>query len=279
MTRGREANTVYVATDGVEPDCAKPDTTQADITAREALVRIIATDAAERSATETAQNADAATRSLQRLDPIRATIASTIDHRRWPAQLASVGLPADTVKRIEDSPAAGALFAALRRGEGMGHTMDHVAIGLYNDRPLPPDGDAAALLHHRVETWLATAPALVQAVHSPANALGLREDATLRGSDPLDSTLEAVDALIDSRVAQLVDEAITERPWWLPILPATVDDTVARDIAVLATHRDLIAQTPPQPSWPSDSRQGQQQQRVAELAHTRLSATIEGRTP
>jgi len=45
MTRGREANSVYVTTDGVEPDCAKPDTTQPDITAREALVRIIAADA------------------------------------------------------------------------------------------------------------------------------------------------------------------------------------------------------------------------------------------
>jgi hypothetical protein len=277
MTRGREANSVYVTTDGVEPDCAKPDTTQPDITAREALVRIIAADAAERSATETAQNADAAMRSLQRLGPIRSTIASTIDHRRWPARLTSVGLPTDTVNRIEGSTAAGALFAALRRGEGMGHAMDRVAIGLYNERPLPPDGDAAALLHHRVETWLATAPTLVQAVHSPANALGLREGAPLRGSDLLDSTLEAVDALIDSRVAQLVDEAISERPSWLPSLPAAVDGTVARDVAVLATHRDLIAGKPPQPTVPSDSRHDQQQQRIAELAHTRLSATFEGR--
>jgi hypothetical protein len=155
--------------------------------------------------------------------------------------------------------------------------MDRVAIGLYNERPLPPDGDAAALLHHRVETWLATAPTLVQAVHSPANALGLREGAPLRGSDLLDSTLEAVDALIDSRVAQLVDEAISERPSWLPSLPAAVDGTVARDVAVLATHRDLIAGKPPQPTVPSDSRHDQQQQRIAELAHTRLSATFEGR--
>ena len=85
------------------------------------LARILRTSGAELSATETIAHAAQRMRSLRRLAPIRGTIAAAIDRRRWPRLLHQAGLSPEADPGRRRSPAAGPLYAALRRAEHLGH--------------------------------------------------------------------------------------------------------------------------------------------------------------
>jgi hypothetical protein len=76
--------------------------------------------------------------------------------------LAQAGFSDTDIDAITASPAAGPLFAALRRGEGLGHAMHRVAAQprFQPSTQTEPVWDLAAILYSRVETWLASAPNL-----------------------------------------------------------------------------------------------------------------------
>jgi conjugative relaxase-like TrwC/TraI family protein len=240
MTRGRDANTVYVATDQPDPDCDHPDTTGADADPREILARILATSTAERSATETRQHADDEIGSLRRLAPIRASIAAAIDRRRWPRLLEAAGLTREQTERIHHSPAAGALYASLRHADHLGHRAEGVCVSLAQQAPLDDVDDLASVLHHRLGTWLTTAPALRDTTgQSAAAVLGITDHA---GHDEtaLDADLVAVDALIHQRVSVLTDRVLDEQPTWLPT--GTMPEPADRHrLSIAAAHEDLTA--------------------------------------
>jgi hypothetical protein len=232
---------------------------------------------AETSATETRAHREDAGRSLNRLAPIRDTIASIIDRRRWPVLLAQAGFTDANINTITASPAAGPLFAALRRGEGLGHPMHRVAAQLRDARHVEPIGDLAAVLHHRVETWLATAPDLSGKPPTPATALGLTETTHNREVNELNGTLTAVDALIDTRIQHLVDNLTRTRPAWLtPTTGISVNGDVAGHAAVVAAYQDVITGD----TAPRQDRRDHQRRRIAELAERRAhSMTNDRSTP
>jgi conjugative relaxase-like TrwC/TraI family protein len=270
MTRGRDANTVYVATDSPDPDCDHPDLATPDHTALDVLGRILGTSTAELSATETRRRAADAQRSLRRLAPIRATLAALIDKRRYPARLTAAGLPPATVQQLSESPAAGPLFAAMRRAEHLGHHAEHLV-----ERLLPDASDAtgdrfevqdlAAVLHHRLATWLASAPDLTGQPPQAAATLGLADNVA-GVADPLADSLDRVDALIHQRVAQLTDHA-TSNVSWLPA--GRVDEPADRHrIAIIAAHRDLTSGA--RTRAVQTDRQTQQRARTADIAATGL---------
>jgi conjugative relaxase-like TrwC/TraI family protein len=70
MTRGREANHAWVATDGIDPACPDPAVPVA-ATGPEVLRTVLANDGAERSATATLRQRQDTSTSLRRLLPIR----------------------------------------------------------------------------------------------------------------------------------------------------------------------------------------------------------------
>jgi hypothetical protein len=234
---------------------------------REVLTSILADSRAETSATETRAEAIDAGRSLNRLAPIRATIASLIDRRRWPTLLEEAGFSDSDVTTLSASPAAGPLFAALRHGQALGHAMHRVAARLYSREHEEPIGDPAAVLHHRVETWLATAPDLTGQSRTPAAVLGLTETIHNRGVDKLDETFATVDTLIDNRIQQLVNDLTHTRRAWLTQtatgVPAGGDPT--RHLAVVAAYQDLTAGN----SLAGQDCKARERRRIAEIAERR----------
>ena len=85
MTRGRDTNHAYVATDAVDPDCDQLPDPAGMPSPREILSRILATTGGELSATQTLAQRDAAATSPARLAPIRTTlIADQQDGPRVP---------------------------------------------------------------------------------------------------------------------------------------------------------------------------------------------------
>jgi len=258
MTRGRDSNTVYVATDAVDPTCDRIPDQAAQRTPRDVLAAILATSGAETSATEVRDHAADDAVALHRLAPIRATLAAADDRRRWPTVLAASGLTADQARIVLDSPARGALFAALRRADNLGHSIPHVLPRLIQRHPPRPGDethDLAAVLHHRVEQWLADAPDLTGGAPDATETLGLvgrQGPAALDRSDPLTRTLAGIDDLIRRRVAGLTDQAVATTPTWLPPLgnghlPPEQTGDWRRHIAVVADYRDLTQAAGPDP--------------------------------
>ena len=160
MSRGRAANQLYVSTDAIDPDCDElPDPGRTN-DATGVLRKILATASVEQSATQTLRTRQDEAESLAMLLPIRATLLADADTRRWSRLLPDCHLTRGQVQGVLASPAAGALFAALRDGEHHGFAMDRVLTLLVDRRPLdsPDDAadDVAAVLHERVTAWLDT---------------------------------------------------------------------------------------------------------------------------
>lgn len=122
--------------------------------------------------------------------------------------MTSCGLTDDQAAAVLASPARGALFAALREGDRLGHSMPNVLRQLVAGRPLDgaqdPAQDVAAVLHERVDRWLDTAPDLSFTERSPARRLGLSTSGTMAPTDPADTTLAAL-ARVDALIAQRIE--------------------------------------------------------------------------
>ena len=105
MTRGRSANHAYVAIDGVDPTCDAIPDPAGDSPGRDILARILATEAAELSATQTLARALDDAESLHHLEPIRQTLATDAAPRRWKPLLPSCHLDPDQITAIWASSA------------------------------------------------------------------------------------------------------------------------------------------------------------------------------
>lgn len=202
MTRGRDANIAYVATDAVDTACDQLPDVHATRTGRQILGQVLATSSAELSATQMLVQRQEVARSLKTLSPIRETLVANVDVRRWQPLLVKCGLTDDQTENVLDSPAHGPLFAALREGENLGHSMPRIRGGLITARPLDapddPTRDVTAVLHERVDRWLETAPELPQETQRSTAAsllLADRASASTNGSDPVVDTLAQVDAV------------------------------------------------------------------------------------
>ena len=240
MTRGRLENHVYVAVDDVDPACDYLPDTHATPDGRDVLTAILATSGAELSATQTIAARQNAAASLKRLEPIRQTILAEASTPRWTAALRRAGLTEDQVDQIAMSPVCGPLFTALERCAAIGQPMDDVLAELTWSRPLSapdePARDVAALLHHRVTTWLRTL------VEEPATVT--TRPAATNLSPGARETLRQVDELIAARIDALTDHAITASPSWVTELgPEPADDDARqawrRRIAAVVAHEDF----------------------------------------
>lgn len=247
LTRGRDANHAYVATDLPDPDHPHPQPGGPERTGRQVLAGVLARTDAETSATETLRARYDAAASLATLVPIYQTLAQAADRDRYAALLPKVGLNQTTVAAIVDSPAYGALIAALRAAEHAGHHpatllgQTAAAVGGPVDDPAGGALDPAAVLHDRVTHRLEdTEPAgdegrLVAGLVPAAGPV----------ADPdLASTLAGLEALITHRTHALVTDLLHHPPAWaVPLGPPPRDTTARRAwldaLAVVAGYRDL----------------------------------------
>ena len=276
LTRGRSSNHAHVCTDAVDPMCDQLPDLGSVASGPQVLQRLLATDGAELSATQTLRHRQDSATSLATLEPIRATLIADADARRWQRLLPDFSLTEDQVSAIVTSPAAGALFAALRAGEQKGHRMTRVLASLVQARPLDnpadPAEDIAAVLHERVTRWLDSDAALSAEADGigdqGVSTVGIVSGATaIAPDDPASAAIGELDSLIRARLEAITKEVVQTRPEWMRPLgeyPARESENARwlDSVTLVASYRDLnqIRSTAPFGVDP-DRDQGEQQRR------------------
>jgi len=219
MTRGRDANHVYVAVDNLDADCDELPDPHAALDAHDVLATILATTGAEQSATATIAARQDEAASLRRLEPIRRSLYADAAEARWSSRLEALGVEPGVVDAIAKSPDAGRLYAALDR------------VALISDEPLrdvrrlvadlDAQADPTPRLRAAAQQWLQR--------HAPDNHdVPAVRDAT--GLDPDgQALLDQIDRLVDDRVRALTDAVLDERPDWLELFGPEPANPLARD--------------------------------------------------
>lgn len=220
MTRGRDANHVYVAVDDVDPACDDLPDPHAAPDGRDVLTRILATSGAELSATATLAANQTAAISLHRLEPIRQTLLADAAQAHWASALAGAGLDPATVDGIVTSPACGPLFTALGRAHAIGADVPGLLARLVAGIATTETGvPVGAALRARVDDWLHTQVEDPTAIHPASPNPGPSEMTDL---------IAQVNRLIADRVAALTDHALTDEPSWLGALGEPPADPAAQ---------------------------------------------------
>jgi conjugative relaxase-like TrwC/TraI family protein len=260
MTRGRAENHAYVAIDGVDATCDRLPDPAGDSPGRDILARILATEGAELSATQTLARALDDAESLHHLEPIRQTLTTDAATRRWHTLLPACHLDPDQITAIWTSSERPNLIAALRRGEARGLPMQRILTQVVTDHARRAaafnhddhaGGDAetvdlAAALTHDLTAFL-DAGAERPDIH------GHSRPAALEPIDPSDvatPVIAELTGLLTHRVQALTDWAVATRPAWLRPLDGEPDPGVEHDdwaahLAAAVTHADLNKLIPP----------------------------------
>jgi hypothetical protein len=253
MTRGREGNHAFVATD--LPDPHYDGATTSARTGRQIMEQILATQGAELSATQTVRKLYDRAESAATLGAVHETLVQAA--MKHPHQhIITTALPPDAADAVFASPADGALVTAMRRAEQDGldtnTALSFIARGdLLADGPdltqsaLAESGarDPAALLQSRLENGHAqTARSndsgpLRPRVVTPAGLVLQDIDA-----DERDAIVD-VEARFAARASALATQTIVDPPAWLhaPGPPPVDAGTRARlqaAAAAMATDHD-----------------------------------------
>ncbi len=215
MTRGREANTAYVAVD--RPDVAhvgpRPGDA-ADVTARSILCGILQHVGAELSAHETLAAEQDAWGSVAQLAAEYETLAAAAQHDRWASIVRESGLSPLQASDVINSGAFGPLTAELRRAEA--HYVDVASLlpRVVAARGFEDAQDIAAVLQARVAVVVSRATGAGRT----RRALRLVAGLIPRALGPMDAAMRQALAeradLIESRAAAVLDEALLAgEPW------------------------------------------------------------------
>jgi hypothetical protein len=154
-------------------------------------------------------------------------------------------------ERAQKETAWPALIAALRRAENAGHDAATLLASAVRSRDLRTARSISEVLAWRIGRHIATQPDLAPAPPSPsAEGKGLLPWVAVPPQAPdtddsasLAGYLNDAAALIATRVNELADTAIRERPAWMSMLgqqpadPASKDEWL-RHIAIIAAYRD-----------------------------------------
>jgi len=215
MTRGREANTAYVAVD--RPDVAhvgpRPGDA-ADVTARSILCGILQHVGAELSAHETLTVEQDAWGSVAQLAAEYEALAASAQHDRWVSLVQASGLSPSQVLDVVNSDAFGPLTAELRRAEA--HYVDVASLlpRVVAARGFEDAQDIAAVLRARVAAVVSRDTGAGRTRRAPRLVAGLIP----RALGPMDAAMHQALAeradLIESRAAAVLDQALLAgEPW------------------------------------------------------------------
>ncbi|MGH3263976.1 MAG: hypothetical protein ACRDNS_18510, partial [Trebonia sp.] len=255
MTRGRQTNTAFIATD--MPDPTYDGAPEPAATGRQIFEQILASPGAQLSATQTLRQLHHDAESLATLGAIHETLVQAADKTRW-AEIIAAGLDADTATAVLASPAYGPLVAELRRAEHDGLDVARALPAIAAAGPLNPtvnndditdDGrvrDLAAVLAWRVNNWHENADvdrygrrpsALLAGVFVPAGPV------THHADDELAEAIADVEHRIVARASAVATQLMEERPVWLRRLGTEPADPRASArwraaVAAIAVYRD-----------------------------------------
>ncbi|MET0715826.1 MAG: MobF family relaxase [Mycetocola sp.] len=214
MTRGREANTAYVAVD--HPDVAhvgpRPGN-ETGLTAHSVLYRVLKHVGAELSAHETIAGEQDAWGSIAQLAAEYETIAAAAQRDRWASMLRESGLTQSQADDAIRSEAFGALTAELRRAEAHHLNVRSLLMRSAAIRGFDDAEDVAAVLHSRIASAIAR-DAAGSPRRGPAMLIGLIPPAV----GPMDPNMRrALDErcdLMEARASAALDAALLARAPW-----------------------------------------------------------------
>jgi len=219
MTRGREANTAYVAVD--RPDVAHVGPRPGDVTARSILCGILQHVGAELSAHETLAAEQDAWGSVAQLAAEYETLAAAAQHDRWVAVVRASGLTPGQADAVVESDAFGPLTAELRRAEAHHYDVARLLAPVVAARGFEDAQDIAAVLHARVAGVVARDAAAGRSRRAPRLVAGLIPPALGTMDAAMHQALAERSDLIESRAAAVLDAALLAgEPWTRALGPA-----------------------------------------------------------
>lgn len=254
MTRGREANDVYVATDQahLEEHQFRDDL---EMSARSVLYGIVGHTGVEVSAHEMIEQEHEDASSIAQLAAEYETSAVEAQANRWLDILRKAGLTEQQLTELTDAESFGVLSAELRRLEAAGHHVDGLLNAVVHAGRLNNVEDLGSLLRHRI-TRLAgryqpTPP------QRPGLIVGLipRALGTMRPDER--TALDERETLIEQRAQAVLDRARDQHEPWLTSLPHPQDAQDQVALHVIAAYRDRWAITGNHPLGPDPDNDAQ----------------------
>ncbi|WP_341358683.1 MobF family relaxase [Georgenia sp. M64] len=278
MTRGRLANTAYVALDQPDPLHATP--AEADTSARTVLFGVLNHSGLELSAHQTITAEQESWTSIAQLAAEYETIVTTAQQSRWTrlvtdTLISAGGLTPAEADQITSSEAFAVLTAELRRAEANHHDLDTLLPRLVAQRTLLDADDIAAVL----TTRLARATRRPAPGTTPDLIAGLIPAVT--GPLPADAARALAERreLIETRARGLAEAAVRDRaPWVCRIGERPAGGGRERwlaELAVVAAYRDRYTITGPAPLGPSTQTLAQERDRrhAADALHRARALT------
>jgi conjugative relaxase-like TrwC/TraI family protein len=236
MTRGRATNTAYVITDPT--DACEIHGTEL-LTGRDVLAAVLRRTGAENAAHAVMRSELDRVSNVAQLADEYETIATEAQRPRWSRLLAAAGLTPEQVRKVEQSPAYGALTTALRRAEAHGLPVEERLVDVVAARSLTDARDIAAVLHDRHVQSIASAPTRRERVRSIAGLIPVTMVSDPRAQLGLDERGN----LIEQRAKELVQRAIRDgEPWIRRLGPPPSDSRLRsawlRAAEIVAAYRD-----------------------------------------
>lgn len=226
MTRGREANSCYVATDQthLEQHHQNPE---AEVTVEAVLTGVLNHVGAEQSAHETITAEQNTWGGIAQLAAEYDTIATIAQHGRWVALLERSGLTAVQVEGVTASESFGTLATELRLAEAHHHDLNMLVPLVVSGRELRDADDIGAVLRHRLRR--VTAATIERdrrrvSATAPRLIVGLIAEAAGPMTAAERIALAERAALITARASTVVDAALdTGEPWIRTLGPVPID--------------------------------------------------------
>jgi conjugative relaxase-like TrwC/TraI family protein len=215
MTRGREANTAYVAID--QPDVAHlgPRRGNAtDATARSVLRGVLQHVGAELSAHATIAVEQDASGSIAQLAAEYETIAAAAQRERWASAVRETGLTQSQAHDAIHSEAFGALTAEFRRAEAHHYNVGNLLQRIVAARDFDDAQDVAAVLRSRIASAIARDAGAGRHGREPAMVVGLIPRAGEPIKPDMRRALDERIAMMEARANAVLDAALlTSAPW------------------------------------------------------------------
>ncbi|MBF9336195.1 relaxase domain-containing protein [Microbacterium lacticum] len=231
MTRGRESNRVYVATDEhhLEEHQHRGDLA---MMARSILYGILQHPGAELSAHETTSAEQDVWRSLAQLAAEYDTIAQEAQLDRWVTLLEQAGLTTRAIDELVETDSFGILTTELRRLEADGHDIDDLLPRVIGAGNLDDVDDLGSLLRYRIQK--------ITTLYPPARprTAGLVPRAT-RITDPvMQQALTEREDLMAQRVGALTKAALEQPTPWMRSLTTTEQERRVEAVRAVVAYRD-----------------------------------------
>ncbi|WP_260283201.1 hypothetical protein [Propionibacterium freudenreichii] len=249
LTRGRNTNTAYVATDRPDDAHTQPHPgDNPDATARTVLFGVLQHVGAESSAHEMITAEQDAWGSINQLAAEYETIAAAAQHDRWATLIRATSLTGEQAEAAIASDAFGPLTAELRRAEANHHDVDTLLPRLVRARGFGDADDIAAVLHGRLAKATTRPAGSGRNRRAPRLIAGLIPEATGTMTPDMRRALDERDSLIETRAGVVLAVALDEAAPWTKALGTPPPDARKnarwrRAARTIAAYRDCYCIT------------------------------------